>query len=254
MNHLLIKSDFKKRNLLPRWLNVAYDYWSSTVSHNQFPCHFGMKAERDGLLRYTYCENHNFSALPHTLSEFLKLSRKNPSIRYALVLFVEPELNYQHLDYDYYNANFWSILSYLHEQDDKEWSNDIPLDPDDPHWEFVFNGEPIFVSGNAPFYQNRITRNLGDCLIMIFQPRRIFADISYTTPHGRKAIEVIRKKVEKIENMPYHPDLGGYEDLSKREWKQYLITDDYNPTKGTCPMRNTLLSSGKGNQEKEKPC
>ncbi len=251
MTTLLTKSDFTQENHLPHWLNKAYHDWTSTVSDNQFPCHFGIKAERDGHLRYTYCENHNFTELPQTLSEFLKLSKENPSIRHALVLFVQPESH--NLNYEYYNAYFWNILSYLHKRDVKDWPSDIPIDPHHPEWEFVYNEEPIFVSGNAPFYQNRLTRNLGDCLVMIFQPRRIFSDLSFTTPHGRKAIEVIKRKVEKIENMPYHPDLGGYEDPTKREWKQYLITDDSNSIKGSCPMRETLLSSGKRNHAQKKP-
>lgn len=243
MKKLLIQSDFEKNLHLPSWLVKAYQHWTSAVNNNHFPCHFGVKAERDGHLRYTYCENNDFSALPQTLIAFLELSKANPSIRHALVLFVQPELQIR--DFNYYNVYFWDVLSYLHEQDLRDWPNEIPIDPHDSNWEFVFHGEPVFVSGNAPFYQNRFTRNLGDCLIMIFQPRRIFADLSYTTSYGKKAIESIRRKVEKIEGMPFHPDLGGYEDQTKREWKQYLITDDNYPIEGKCPMRETLLSKGK---------
>ena len=249
MNRLLIRSDFEKDTYLPNWLLKAYRQWSSIVSDNQFPCHFGVKAEREGHLRYTYCENHDFSTIPYTLTEFLKLSKENPSIRHALVLFVQPE--HQTLDFHYYNTYMWNILSYLHGHDDIDWPEDIPLDPHDSNWEFVFNGEPIFVSGNAPFYKNRTTRNLGDCLILIFQPRRIFSDLSVATPHGKKAVEAIRKKVENIENIPYHPDLGSYEDTTKREWKQYLITDDMNSATGECPFRKIALSK---QTKKEKQC
>ena len=243
MSKLLTKSDFENEDQLPNWLIKVFNQWTSIVSDSQFPCHFGVKAERDGHLRYTYCENHNLSALPQTLIDFLLISKANPAIRHALVLFVQPEQ--KPLDYHYYNTYFWNILTYLHHHDPAEWPEDIPLDPHDSQWEFVFYGEPIFVSGNAPFYKNRITRNLGDSLILIFQPRRIFADLSSTTPHGKKAGELIRRKVERIENMPFHPDLGGYEDPAKREWKQYLITDDINPIRGACPIRHTLLSKDK---------
>lgn len=252
MNRLLIQSDFKKDFHLPKWLIEAYHHWTSIVSDQHFPCHFGVKAERDGHLRYTYCENHDFSTLPQTLATFLEFSKTNPTRRHALVLFVQPEPHI--LDFNYYNAYFWNVLSYLHEQDIRKWPDEFPMDPHDSNWEFIFHGEPIFVSGNAPFYQNRLTRNLGDCLIMIFQPRRIFADISYNTPHGKKAMELIRRKVEEIESMPFHPDLGGYEDQTKREWKQYLITDDTNPIRVNCPMREILLSKSKQKIEKEKPC
>ena len=249
MNKLLTKSDFETESHLPDWLIKAFNHWTYTIGNSQFPCHFGVKAEREGHLRYTYCENDDLSELPQTLTHFIELSRANPnpSIRHALVLFVQPEQ--QAHDFQYYNSYFWNILSYLHLHDRIEWPDYISMDPHDSNWEFVFYGEPIFVSGNAPIYENRITRNLGDCLILIFQPRRIFADLSSSSTHGKKAGEIIRTKVEKIEKIPYHPDLGGYEDPQKREWKQYLITDDIYPVRGSCPMRNVLISKNKNREQ-----
>lgn len=71
---------------------------------------------------------------------------------------------------------------------------------------------------------------MGKSLILIFQPRKIFADI---TP---RAIELIRSKVELIENMPIHPDLGKYGENNNREWKQYIITDNNTSRTGKCPF------------------
>jgi hypothetical protein len=82
----------------------------------------------------------------------------------------------------------------------------------------VFAKDPIFISANAPFYKQRITRNVGKCLILIL---------------GKKAIELIKSKVE---DRPIHPDLGGYDAPDKREWKQYVITDDNESIKGKCPF------------------
>ncbi len=225
---MLTKSDLKYGNNIPEWLKDEYSYWEKVVSDKNFPCHFGTIAEKKGDLRYFYIENHDLSPLPNVLREFLKLSRENEHNKHALVVFVQPEIPEQ--SFDYYENYFWNILKYLHENDEKEWNANIPTDPDDPLWEFCFDGEPIFVSANMPAYKHRITRNMGKSLILIFQPRRIFADI---TP---KAIDLIRSKVESIENLPIHPDLGRYGDESNREWKQYIITDDNNPRKGVCPF------------------
>ncbi|MGG0185367.1 YqcI/YcgG family protein [Bacillus rhizoplanae] len=119
------------------------------------------------------------------LCEFLELARSNVKNRHALVLFVEPEEKEE--GFDYYNTYFWNILKYLNEHGPKEWPSNWSTAPDNPNWEFVFDKEPIFISANAPFYKQRITRNVGKCLILIFQPRRIFADISHEIKQGKKS-------------------------------------------------------------------
>ncbi|MBE3571299.1 MAG: YqcI/YcgG family protein [Bacillales bacterium] len=225
---MLTKEDLKRDDNIPEWLKNEYSYWEKVVSDSNFPCHFGTASERKGDLRYFYIENHDLSPLPDVLRKFLTLSRENEHNKLALVVFVQPETPEQ--SFDYYEEYFWNILKYLNRHDKKEWPSNIPTNPDDPLWEFCFDGEPIFVSVNMPAYKNRITRNTGKSLILIFQPRRIFADIT------SKAVNLIRSKVESIENLPSHPDLGKYGDENSREWKQYIITDDNNPRIGVCPF------------------
>lgn len=170
--------------------------------------------------------------MPNILKEFLDFSRRNKVNKHALVVFVEPEQPEQ--TFKYYDNYFWNILNYLHSQDKKEWSKEVAKDPNDPHWEFSFDGDPIFISVNMPAYKKRVTRNLGKSLILIFQPRWIFADIAHDSVVGSKVINVIRSRVEEIENMPIHPDLGGYGE--KLEWKQYVLTDNNEERKGKCPF------------------
>lgn len=221
---LITKKQVYSSSEIPIWFQEEYKKFDEIVSDNAFVCHFGTMAHRKEELCFSYIEGDDFETLPETLKEFLQLSISNPEKRYAWVLFVKPNSKFK--DFKYCNEYFWDMLNYLHKHDDDEWPNEWPTNPDDPKWEFVFNKEPIFVSVNGPLYKKRITRNLGDSLVVIFQPRRIFKDISHETTAGKKAINLIRKKVELKEKLPIHPDLGGYGDPQKREWKQYLITDD----------------------------
>jgi len=236
---MLTKNEIKQDLFtIPSWFKMAHQNWENIILQKDFPCHFGTIAEKMGHLRYSYIENNDISGLPNTLREFLTLSRTFTHCRHALVVFFEPEL--QSKSFEYYQDFFWKIIQFLHEHDDKEWiEEDFPTNPDDPNWEFVFDGDPIFISANMPAYKQRITRNFGQCLILIFQPRRIFSDISHTSKQGKKAIHLIRSKVEAIEHLPIHPDLGGFGDPSKREWKQYVITDDYTSRDGQCPFHYT---------------
>jgi uncharacterized protein len=230
---MLKKEDFEKvPENVPTWFREEYSYWEQVVSQKSFPCHFGTNAEKKGQLRYTYIEDHDLSQLPYILRDFMHLSRENKKNRHALVVFVQPEEPEQ--TFEYYDKYFWDILKYLHSKDEKEWNKEIPEDPENPHWEFCFDGDPIFISANMPAYKNRTTRDLGKSLILIFQPRWIFADISHDSVGGQRAINLIRNRVEEIEELPIHPDLGGYGE--KLEWKQYVITDDNNTRKGKCPF------------------
>ncbi|MGW7916734.1 YqcI/YcgG family protein [Staphylococcus xylosus] len=232
MNNLLKSTDFDfYQSELPNWVTKQYTYWNKVVGDKDFPCHFGVQADKQGALRYTYLENNDVESLPYTLKEFLTLSKTSTRKRHALVVFLEPEKD---KDLSYYNLNFWRILNYLHEKDDMEWPEVWPTNPNNQEWEFIFNQEPMFVSANMPAYKNRTTRNIGECQILIFQPRRIFKDISHDSKYGSKAIQSIREKVEKIEGLPTHPDLGGYG--YTYEWKQYVISDDNKSEAGQCPF------------------
>lgn len=221
---LITKDQITSKLEIPTWFQKQYNIFDNIVSDNKFVCHFGTMAHKQEELYFSYIEGDNFATLPDTLSDFLELSIKNPNKRYAWVLFVKPDNKFK--DFKYCNEYFWGLLNYLHRHDNEEWPEEWPSNPDNPEWEFVYNQEPIFVSVNGPLYQKRVTRNLGDSLVIIFQPRRIFKDISHNTTTGKKAINLIRSKVESVEKIPIHPDLGGYGDPQKREWKQYLITDD----------------------------
>ncbi|AXI10365.1 YqcI/YcgG family protein [Oceanobacillus zhaokaii] len=240
---ILTTTDIEDGNQsIPNWFKKEYAHWKKVVSDKGFPCPYGTVAERMGHLRYFYIENDDFHSLPHVLREFLKLSRGSKN-RHAFVIFIKPEILEK--PFAYYETYFWDILNYLHEHDEVEWCKDISIHPDDANWEFCYDGEPIFVSANMPGYKRRITRNIGNSLILIFQPRRIFSGISYKTNRGEKAIKLIRSRVESIEKLPFHPDLGGYGDEGYREWKQYIITDDTEPRSGQCPFRITNQESKK---------
>lgn len=231
---MLTPTDILGDQSVPDWFQKEYVQWKKTVSDKGFPCPFGTVAERKGHLRYFYIENNDLRSLPQVLREFLELSRASKH-RHAFVLFVKPEIPAK--PFAYYESYFWNVIHYLHEHDEMDWCEDIPIDSEDANWEFCFDGEPIFISVNMPAYSRRITRNIGNSLILIFQPRRIFSDISYHTPRGKKAIDFIRTRVEEIEKLPFHPDLGAYGDDRYREWKQYIITDDTESRSGQCPFQ-----------------
>ncbi|WP_347861050.1 YqcI/YcgG family protein [Salimicrobium sp. PL1-032A] len=226
--------DGRNKGGLPDWFLEEYETFTTIVTDPTFPCFFGMRAQHKGELRYTYLEKGKWDHFPDTVEDFLKLFRKPCAPRHGMFIFIEPEDKERNLDF--YRARFWDILQYLHEKDRVAWPSSAPRDPEHHLWDFHFAGEPIFTFGNAPAYKQRKTRNLGNSLILGFQPRRIFQGLEGTEPGGIMSREKVRERVEKWDRLPKHPDISHFGDPDHNEWKQSFIGDDIEPIKGKCPF------------------
>ena len=235
-SYLLEKEDMVKPSIVPNWVMNEYNTFQQTVTDKSFPCYFGMTAEKKGELRYSYINHDDWTSLPDTIEAFIKLFDASKLTRHGLFLFVEPEKEEKSLEY--YREYFWSILKYLHEADIKPWPKDIPVDPDNHLWAFSYAGEPFFVFGNAPAYKQRKTRDLGNSLVLGFQPRKIFEGLEGTSKGGIMSREKVRERVEKWDELPKHPNISHYGDTEHREWKQYFIGDDAEPIEGKCPFHH----------------
>ncbi|TSB44620.1 YqcI/YcgG family protein [Alkalicoccobacillus porphyridii] len=231
---LLTKEDISDPSMVPEWLHREYKTFNSIVTDKTFPCYFGMKAENKGELRYAYLTQEDWSNLPKALEEFLELFKEPPFIRHGLFVFVEPEIETRALDY--YRDYFWRVLQYLHQQDKIEWPPESPRDPEHYLWDYHFGGEPIFAFGNAPAYKQRKTRDLGNSLVIGFQPRKIFKGLEGTQKGGVMSREKVRERVEVWDQLPTHPDISHFGDINHNEWKQFFIGDDIEPIKGKCPF------------------
>lgn len=233
---LLEKQDMTNPQIVPQWVTEEYQTFHNIVTNPTFPCYFGMKAENKGELRYAYMTHNDWSSLPKAVESFLELFKNPPHIRHGLFVFVEPEK--EERDIPYYRDYFWRILQYLHEHDPKLWPEDKPKNPEHFLWDFHFAGEPFFIFGNCPAYKQRKTRDLGNSLVLGFQPRMIFEGLEGTEKGGIMSREKVRERVEKWDQLPKHPDISHYGDTNHNEWKQYFIGDDIEPIAGKCPFHH----------------
>lgn len=232
---LLTKAAIVSKDV-PDWFMEEYKTFTDIITRSDFPCTFGMAGQKNNELRYSYIEHDDWAHLPETMRAFLDLFQNQERlIRHGFFLFVEPEREEQSLEY--YRSYFWKVLQYLHEHDPSLWPADIPTDPDNHLWSFCFNDEDMFAFGNAPAYKQRKTRNLGNSLIIGFQPRRIFKGLEGTTKSGQKARERVRERVELWDELPKHPNISHYGDEDHREWRQFFIGDDIERIEGKCPFQ-----------------
>ncbi|QCW01957.1 YqcI/YcgG family protein [Natrinema pallidum] len=213
--------------MLDGWEKASYEgFRDSLVKGNSYPCHFGSKAQRQGNARYLFIESmsneNDLMMLRDGIYEYIKMYEEIAK-RTTLAIFFKPPQ--EKLSESEYRDSFWSILEYLNKNDPEPWPAEVPVDPDDPKWEFCFAGEPIFLVARAPCYEQRLSRYAPHGLEITVQPRGTLNDITGDTEKGKKAREIIRAGLQEYDKIDPHPDIGDYGDSNTREWKQYFLPD-----------------------------
>ena len=234
---------------LPDWACRQYEDFDEKLlgdrDGTEFPCHFGVDAQRNGGALYTFVPNpvepgtfdaSALSALADVVEAYLETFRMHGP-RTSLVTLFEPPRDPEAWGEREYRATFWDVLQALHDADDAPWPADIPTDPAHPQFEFCYGGEPMFVTGAAPFYDERASRYNGVGLEITFQPRAVFAGITGDTEAGQRAREQIHDRIEGYDETGVHPHIGNWEDDDSHEWKQYLLpTGEETYADDACPL------------------
>jgi FPC/CPF motif-containing protein YcgG len=168
------------------------------------------------------------------LRSFVAYSRAHPKHRSVFIVFFEPDGRRHTLADD--ERRFWELLDWLHERDPNPWPDDVPTDPSDPHWEYCFASDPMFVFPCSPAYRLRLSRRMGPYYMVCFQPRRVFYGVESNSPAGQRARRRIWAKVRAWDPVQPHPELENmaYGDPEMREWKQYVLPDDNTPLLQRC--------------------
>jgi FPC/CPF motif-containing protein YcgG len=215
------------------WWAGSLRAFKANVGQRDYPCHFGRLALARGELTAVFFEQ-STAALAPCLSWFLDMSRARRERRLVLAAFRRPQ-DPPATEREY-AEQFWQVLQDLHDADTADWPADFPRDPEHSAWEFSFHGVPMFVFAAAPSYRRRASRNVGPGLVLLFQPRNVFAGIEGGTPRGIAARQVIRDRLDWWDTVPPHPDLGDYGDPSNHEWRQYYVPDEQGRLHGRCPL------------------
>jgi FPC/CPF motif-containing protein YcgG len=219
----------------PEWLAGALRTFADNVGAKGYPCHFGRRALEQRELFVTHVDRGNYAPLADTLGSFLDYVRPTPRRRQVLAAFVRDDR--PPTSHAEYGDAFWEALQSLHEADSRPWPGEFPDKPDDPAWEFSFHGTAMFVFAAAPTHALRRSRNLADCLVLLFQPRNVFLGIEGGTPSGEASRRRIRDRLAEWDEAPSHPSMGDYGDPSNYEWRQYFIAEDDSDVFPTCPFR-----------------
>ncbi|MFQ3319034.1 MAG: FPC/CPF motif-containing protein YcgG [Natronomonas sp.] len=230
----------------PSWVANHWRTFSNGLlgerNDTPFPCFFGAESVRDGDPLYTavpsMTDKDALFEFGRTLLEYLETYQEYSERASLVTFFRPPNRSYSEAEY---HESLWHILQFLHVHDPEPWPEDIPTEPDDPHWEFSFGGEPIFPTCRAPFYDERKSRYCPVGLEITFQPRPLFENLNVTADDaaGQQAREIIQGRLEDYDGVCPHADLGDWGVEGDREWVQYMLSSDENQMPDECPINVT---------------
>ncbi|MBN7809016.1 YqcI/YcgG family protein [Agrobacterium rosae] len=210
------------------------------TSPSPFPCLFSQNAFKRELLLFSFVEDFSLQqmqAATRDVSEYVEISKKwDGSLATAhplLMAFSHDAI--QSIKLEDYHAAGWKMLQYWHEADAQPWPEKVAKDPHSPFWSMCFNGMQLFTNMSCPAHSVRKSRNLGDYLILVINPRERFDIVAGDTPEGRKVRTNIRRRIEIYDGVPHCNQLGSYE-AGEIEWWQYGIVEDNKERTDRCPF------------------
>jgi FPC/CPF motif-containing protein YcgG len=232
-----------KSGKFPDWVTAHWKTFRDGLlgerNDTPFPCFFGTKSVVNGDPLYTavssMTDKDALLDLGRTLLTYLDVYREYSDRASLVAFFKPPERNLSEREY---HETLWHILQFLHIHDPEPWPEDIPTEPESPHWEFSFGGEPMFPTCRAPFYEDRKSRYCPVGLEITFQPRALFKELGVTadTTAGQQAREIIQDRLEDYNGICPHADLGDWGVEGDREWPQYMLSEDDAQAPNECPI------------------
>jgi uncharacterized protein len=249
---ILTMADVERHRLagaLSEWAQSAFAELATKVRDEAFPCTFGTVAVRHGDLLVAFIETTDLDALRQRLRDRLidytdRLRPLNPvaASLLPLAIFLTPPAHLRTIN-DYFTYG-WSLLQWLHARDPRPWPARVARDPDDPAWSFCFAGIPLFVNFKTPAHHTRRSRRMRGAYLLLIQTRDGFDAIAGNTPRGRRARDLIRRKLAAYDPIEPYPELAHYGTADNREWRQYFVPDDNAPLAARCPFRFEPERSG----------
>ncbi|KAA0546991.1 YqcI/YcgG family protein [Bacillus sp. BGMRC 2118] len=177
------------------------------------------------------------------LKEYTENSRHFGKYTSLIVFFETPLELIEQYDVEQFEQLFWEVLSGISSIDEKEWPENIPVDPHNPVWEYCFHQEKYFMYCATPAHENRKSRNF-PYFMMAITPRWVLEQFNENKSLAAKIKENIRKRIVDYDSVPIHPDLNTYGKEDNYEWKQYFLHDDESSL-SKCPYHRFLKLIGR---------
>jgi N-omega-hydroxy-L-arginine synthase len=211
-------------------------------SHSSFPCFFLKNAFKKGLLLFSFIEEFTPAELSQggrDLMAYVSLCKTwngSLSTAHPLVMAFSPATVSSKIVSDYH-AIAWRVLQFWHDFDPEPWPENVAKDPQSAFWSMCYGGMQLFVNVSCPAHLSRKSRNLGDYMLLVINPRERFDIVAGDTPSGRQVRAQIRQRIHRHDGIPHCHQLGSYQ-AGAIEWWQYGIIEENADRLDTCPFKN----------------
>jgi len=208
---------------------------------SDFPCVFSQSAFSRGKILFSFVPSLTTLGMriaTNDLRDYAELSRRwDGSVANAepLIMFFCPNTIAADTVEGYHQIG-WQILQDWHREDTQPWPAEVSRDPHSPYWAMCFGGMQLFVNMSSPKHHIRRSRNLGDALAFVINPRERFDIVAGNDDHGRRVRAQIRDRIEKYDGIPHAPQLGSYQ-AGELEWWQYGIPENNRSRTDRCPFK-----------------
>ncbi len=220
------------------WMVRALSCFESSVNNNEFPCLFGKKVIKlKKFFLFFSSISRPMDDLVSAFNEYTDFVKRVPvreRIYSPFVVFLEKNTFSTLKDEHQYG---WSILQMLHDKDKSSWPLDVPKDTENEKWSFCFNGLPLFVNISCPQHKLMKSRNLGDYVVLVINPRENFDEVaSLSSKGGRSVRETIRNRIKMYNDGVVPSTLGVYGEKGNYEWRQYQLEEPGGLELKECPL------------------
>lgn len=224
-----------------QWRKTSFDAICAILEPpSDFPCYFSQHAFRKQNIVFIFIEStsdEDLSILSVELGYYLqRCDQWDGTIATAeplLVLFNPDRVRSDSVAG--YHSLGWQILQYLHEHDPFDWPTNVARDPNKAFWSMCYRGVQLFVNMSNPAHKQRLSRNLGDSLCFVINPRERFDIVAGNDEHGWRVRRLIRDRVHAYDGIEHCPQLGSY-NAGEIEWWQYGIFDTNVERQDSCPF------------------
>ncbi|HGM5582446.1 TPA: YqcI/YcgG family protein [Pseudomonas putida] len=220
------------------WTYKTIEHFKEIVGNPGFPCLFGRKAVAAATCHILFARaDDSANDIARGLADYVRTIAPIPlkqRIGNPLLVFLETTADGTLAEQQ---ALAWKILQQVHARDPQPWPQDVPRDPHDTQWSFCFAGMPLFINMSFPAHRQMKSRNLGNSIAFVINPRESFDEVASSgTESGQRIRARIRERVAQYNNGVIPDSLGFFGQDDNFEWKQYQLQEAGSLKPSRCPF------------------